>query len=91
VGKRAGRDCRLADPRTGVSVGNGSSAFLTGFWVAVRLAEVFRAREGTGGGTLAGRAGVLSIGVPVIVSFRLNPRQTVAYMARTTMPSRLAG
>jgi hypothetical protein len=91
VGKRAGRDCRLADPRTGVSVVNGSSAFLTGFWVEVRLAEVFRAREGTGGGTLAGRAGVLSIGVPVIVSFLPYPKQTVTYMVRTTMPNRQAG
>jgi hypothetical protein len=91
VGKRAGRDCRLADPRTGVSVVNGSSAFLTGFWVAVKLAEVLRAREGTGGGTFAGGAGVLSIGVPTVVSFRLNPRQTVAYMVQITMPSQLAG
>jgi hypothetical protein len=91
VGKRAGRDCRLADPRIGVSGFACSSSFLTGFWVAVRLAEVFRAREGTGGGTLAGRAGVLSIGVPVVVSFRPNPKQTVTYMVRTTMPNRQAG
>ena len=61
---------------------------MTGFWIAVRFAEVFRAREGTGGGTLtAGRAGVVVIGVPVIVSLRVVSNPTIAYMARTIMPS----
>ena len=91
MGKRAGRDCRLADPRIGISGDTGSSVFLAGFWVAVRLAEVFRAREGTGGGTFPGGAGGPSIGVPTVVSFRTNPKRIIAYMARTTTPSRLAG
>jgi hypothetical protein len=87
VGKRAGRDCRLVDPRTGISGDAGPSAFLTAFWAAARFAEVFRAREGTGGGTLTGGAGLLSVGVPTVVSFRSNQKQTKAYMAQTTMPS----